>query len=131
MRIIVNVVRDFENLRKELTETAVFKQYQDELSKASTSEEFRAYQQELASAQTEGEKSVITEKYDSAIVAVEGEKANVNEKYKDVVTEADKELSDYTGGKVDYPEFYKIKLDNLQGIDSIYIPTLYDLIDSE
>jgi hypothetical protein len=97
IRILASTVKEFEALRTELTTTPVFKQFQNEISEATTDEL----------------------------------KAVVNEKYKDVISEADKELSDFLDVKIDLPSFYKIKIDNLEGIESAYIPTLFDLIDSE
>lgn len=97
VRILSRVVKDLDELRTELTSTSVFKQFQTEISEASTDEL----------------------------------KEEVKEKYKEVISEADKELTDFLEVKIDLPDFYKIKIDNIEGIDPEFIPTLFDLIDSE
>jgi len=75
--------------------------------------------------------SAVFNQYQSELVeaATEELKSAVNEKCKDVISLADKELSDFLDVTVCLPSFYKIKIDNLEGIESTYIPTLFDLID--
>lgn len=109
IRIISKIVTEYENLRKELVESPLFKKYVEEFNRRSidenTSEELKA-----------------------EIIA---ERAEIELKYKDVIKDADNELAEHLDSKVDVPKFYLIKLSDISGLESKYIPALYDLIDEE
>lgn len=131
IRILIGFVRDYENLRKELTETPVFLQYKEEISTTMKDPEYVEYMRGLEFSTTDQAKSKLLEKYSEVIEKVEAEKIKINEKYNDVIVEADKELNDFLEVKANIPEFYKISINDLDGIDSTYVHVLYDLIESD
>lgn len=109
IRIISKIVTEYENLRKELAESPLFKKYIEEFNNRTiddnTSEELKA-----------------------EIIA---ERAEIELKYKDVIKDADNELSEHLDSKIDVPKFYLIKINEISGLEAKYIPALYDLIDAE
>ena len=64
---------------------------------------FKAYQREFEAALDEDSKKL------------------VSEKYKEVIEDADSELKIYVDAEVDIPDWYKIKIEDIEGIEGKYI----------
>lgn len=56
------------------------------------------------------------------------DKKSISEKYKEVIEDADKELKEFVDVEIDMPDWYKIKIDDIEGIEGKYIQLLFDMI---
>lgn len=92
MRNFEAVAKEFDELKKSITSTELFKKYSAELE-----------------------------------AAIDEDKAKVEEKYKELLDDANKELQEFLAKETSV-KVYTIAQDLLEGIESKFIPVLFDLI---
>lgn len=92
MRNFDAVAKEFDELKKSITSTELFKKYSAELE-----------------------------------AAIDEDKAKVEEKYKELLDDANKELQEFLAKETSV-KVYTIAQDLLEGIESKFIPVLFDLI---
>lgn len=92
MRNFEAVAKEFDELKKSITSTELFKKYSAELE-----------------------------------AAIDEDKAKVEEKYKELLDDANKELQEFLEKETSV-KVYTIAQDLLEGIESKFIPVLFDLI---